>query len=225
MTLRAITGRMQLNSVGVDWGNAWHYRTSHPIEAIEAENYFLTIGNNVSAADVINVLVDMPDGGWAKAAFEVLWSEKDCVTVERIGEWRNHGMAMNGPLEMLDRGDEKFDVIETRTKRTIRRGLKRLEAQMWVSSRNTMPELVAVDPTTGAVSRVGVPDDGAMSVSDTSTVADTATMAVEEMHIPLLQKEIKRLTGSGWRPGELNQAQMRDAVHKARMSAQEREVA
>lgn len=132
-------GRMELNSNGVDWGNVWHYRTFHPIEVVESEGYFTPLQNHIGQKDEIKVCVDFSDGGWAKALFEVLWSEKDCVVVQRVGDWRTHGMAIDGPLEVVARGDDRFDVVETRTKRTIRKGLARLEAQMWASRGQEKP--------------------------------------------------------------------------------------
>lgn len=122
MTHRALPGQIQRNSPGAHACNQWVYRTHHTREMIETENYFIPVHNHLDQTDEVTVISRQPDGVYFKAKFEVLHSEAKTVIVERVTDWRRFGLDI-GEVNIIDRGNGSFDIVEIATGRTIDRGV------------------------------------------------------------------------------------------------------
>ena len=126
MTQRSHPG-MHHMTTGGEAGNMWTYRTRHPINVIDADGYWDNQSNNLGITDEVKVYAFRSDGGFYRATFVVVHQELNRVIVERETDWRLFSLDVQG-VELIDRGMERFDVIETRTGRTLKAGVDRMTA-------------------------------------------------------------------------------------------------
>lgn len=119
------------------------YRTSHPPEALDQDNYFLQCRsffrrytpkpgmNPYQAGDKIHATCILDDGTWQKATYEVSYVDDARVVVERISEWRRGGIVPEMKLKAKHMGFGKWTVFHENGK-PMRSGLSKAEAERLV---------------------------------------------------------------------------------------------
>lgn len=117
------------------------YRTDDPPSLVEAEGYFLSCAHIFQTGDMIRVSCIRDDGTWDKADFEVSYSSRTSVNVQRIGAWRHGGIVIMRGLKAEHLGHGTWRVVDP-LGREIAKGLTKEEATGFVS-RMTPAEPVA----------------------------------------------------------------------------------
>lgn len=155
----------------------WVWETHHTPEMVETENYFIPLWNHFGQTDEVKVVSRQPDGSYFKAMFEVLHSEAKTVIVERVTDWRRFGLDI-GAVNIIDRGNGTFDIVEIATGRTIDRGVNGKTANALAAAYGSKLAVAAAQ---------GVP-------------SDAAEKPIAEMSRAELMSLQKARTGHGFNP-------------------------
>jgi hypothetical protein len=133
MTFRALPGRIERANRAAKRCTEWVYYAPHPVAAFDEEDYFAPLSGYLTKTDFIRCLAEAPDGSWDEAVFRVLHSETKRVIVRRITDWDHFGLEIGSALVMVDRGDGKYDVVDTETRRTVKANADLMTAQAIVA--------------------------------------------------------------------------------------------
>lgn len=135
--MRALTGCIERANRAAKRCTAWCYYAPHPKDAMEEEGYFIPLWNYLSKTDEIRCLSEHSDGSWDEATFRVLHSETRCVMVKRVTDWVHYGLEIDGDLVMTDRGNGRYDIVDTGTKRTVAQGQNLMAAQAIIAAQSS----------------------------------------------------------------------------------------
>lgn len=128
---RAKPGQINNLGTGSHRGNPWVYWTTDAPEMVDSEGYLIPLHNHLDRTDHLTVYCEAPDGSWCEREYRVLHSEANCVLVAPATEWTLYSLNVVGPVELREKAQGKFDVIDTGTGRVIKHDADGITAQAW----------------------------------------------------------------------------------------------
>lgn len=183
MTLRALPQEMEPAGNGLKRANWLHYGAQHPPEAMDAQNYFQPCANRLAKQDRILAMAEAADGSWCEATFVVLHSERKTVIVRRITDWISFDIGVVGPVTLMPRGTERFDVVDA-SGRTIKADADGMTARALARAYQAPG-----DPSPAATESM-IRRSGTQPLDPDSLTT-----------IPELQSAMKLVTGAGFKVG------------------------